>query len=280
MSNNSGNPIIHTFPIIPKNCQPNMPSGLEVCKINIAGYSLDQFKTFDPTGYTVLCRLGETCEMLNYFPGTSKIVLNVGEQSQLATNLQNFLPNIANDLAISEEAAIQTATSFFNDNKVVVQPIGIQGKVYNIMRSTQNYIPMAYTSQAVALIKTTGLTGVQVIRQAPLTFVGATYVGALFFGYCGGIAGNNAVGLLLNSTSYVLSRPMRGVEIVVNGLALRPLSNLVGVPLILNGTQEMISGIGISVQDYGKVAFAFERLTNSTVVQKIKKIYKVLRAKD
>lgn len=49
---------------------------------------------------------------------------------------------------------------------------------------------------------------------------------------------------------------------------------------MLNGTQEMISGIGISVQDYSKVAFAFERLTNSTVVQKIKKIYKVLRAKD
>jgi hypothetical protein len=91
-----------------------MPSGLEVCKINIAGYSLDNFKTFDPTGYTVLCRLGETCEMLNYFPVTS----NVGEQSQLGSNFQNLLPNIAKDLAISEE----TATDFFRDKKVVVQP--------------------------------------------------------------------------------------------------------------------------------------------------------------
>ena len=49
---------------------------------------------------------------------------------------------------------------------------------------------------------------------------------------------------------------------------------------MLNGTQEMISGIGVSVQDYSKVAFAFERLMNSTVAQKIKKIYTVLRAKD
>lgn len=103
------------------------------------------------------------------------------------------------------------------------------------MRSAQNYIPMIHTSQAVATIKTTGLTGVQVIAQAPLTFVGATYIGALFFGYCGSIAGNNTVGLILNSTSYMLSRPMRGVEIVLNGIALRPLSNLVGVPLMLNG---------------------------------------------
>ena len=246
MSNNSSNSYVNHVAIIQENCKPNMPSGLEVCKINIAGYSLDNFKTFDPTGYTVLCRLGETCDALNYFPVTSKIVLNVGEKSQLGYNLQNLLPNIAKDLAIPEEAALQTAADFFSDKKVVVQPVGIQGKVYNIMRSAQNYIPMIYTSQAVATIKTTGLTGVQVISQAPLTFVGATYIGAVFLAYCGGIAGNNTVGLILNSTSYVLSRPMRGVETVLNGLALTPLSNLVGVPLMLNGTQKMISGIGIS----------------------------------
>lgn len=71
-----------------------MRSGLEV----IAKYSI---KNFDPTGYTILCRLEKTCDGLNYFPSTSKIVLNVGEQSQLGYNLQNLLPNIAKDLAIS-----------------------------------------------------------------------------------------------------------------------------------------------------------------------------------
>ena len=276
---NSYNSYVNNVASIQEN-YTNMPLEVEVCKINIAGYSLDNFKTFDPTGYTVLCRLGETCDGLNYFPATSKIVLNIGEQSQLGYNFQNFLPNIAKDLAVSEEVAIQTAADFFTDKKVVVQPIGIQGKVYNMMRSAQNYIPMIYTSQAVATIKTTGLTGVQVITQAPLTFVGATYIGALFFGYCGGIAGNNTVGLILNSTSYALSRPMRGVEVVLNGIALKPLSNVLGVPLMLNGTQEMISGIGLSVQEYSKVASAFERLSNSSVVQKIKKIYKIIRSKD
>ena len=35
--------------IIQENCKIDMSQGLEVCKINIAGYSLDNFKTFDPT---------------------------------------------------------------------------------------------------------------------------------------------------------------------------------------------------------------------------------------
>ena len=265
---------------IQETCKPNIPSGIEVCQINIAGYSLDNFKTFDPAGYTILCRLGETCDGLTYFPATSKVVLNVGQQSKLVYNFQNLVPNIAKDLSISTEAASQTASGFFEDKTVVVQPVGIQGKVYNTMRSLQNYIPMIYTSQAVATIKTVGITGVQVITHAPLTFVGATYVGAVFFSYCGGIAGNNTVGLILNSTSYVLSRPMKGVEIVLNGLILRPLSHGLGVPLVLNGTQEMIAGTGISVKEYSKVAFAFERLMNSTAVQKIKKVYKVIRGKD
>ena len=103
-----------------------MLSGLEVCKINIVGYSLDNFKTFDSTGYKVLCRLGETCDALNYFPVTSKIVLNVGEQSQLGYNLQNLLPNIAKDLAIPEEA------NFFNDKREFIKRIKFWEKILDL----------------------------------------------------------------------------------------------------------------------------------------------------
>jgi hypothetical protein len=143
MSDNLSNLYVNNVAIIQENCKPNIR--LEVCKINIVGYSLDNFKTFDLTGYTVLCRLGETCNALNYFPVISKIVINIGEQSYLNSNLQNLLPNIAKDLAIPEEAALQITTDFFSDKKVVGQPIEIQVKVYNIMRSAQNYIPMIYT---------------------------------------------------------------------------------------------------------------------------------------
>lgn len=63
----------------------------------------------------------------------------------------------------------------------------------------------------------------------------------MFFGYCGSVAVNNLVGSVFNFSSFRLSRPMRGLEITVNGLILRPISNVLGLPLILNGTQEILT---------------------------------------
>jgi len=73
---------------------------------------------------------------------------------------------------------------------------------------------------------------------------------------------------------------MKGFEIVVNGVILRPVSNIIGLPLVLSGTAEMMSGIGISLKEYSKIALAFERIMNSKGVGKIKKIYKIIRGKD
>ena len=100
------------------------------------------------------------------------------------------------------------------------------------MRARQNYISMSYTSEAVSVLKTTGMSGLKVVSQALLTFVGATYLGAIFFSYYGSVAVNTTCGSVFNVTSFILSRPMRGVEITLNGLILKPLSNLTGFPLI------------------------------------------------
>ena len=99
----------------------------------------------------------------------------------------------------------------------------------------------------------------------------------MFFGYCGSVAGNNSVGSILNFASFIFSRPMRGVELTLNGLILRPISNVVGLPLVLNGTQEMLSGKGLSLEEYTKIGIAFERVSNSTIVNKTKKIYNIIR---
>jgi hypothetical protein len=256
-----------------------LPLGESICKINISGYSLDNYKTFNPEGYTILCGLGEASDGFSYFPKTSKIVLDTGQQCTLLNNFDQLVPNIAEDFGISQQAAREKAGVFFSDKSITVQPSGIQGRFYKIIQSAQNIVPMTYTSEAVSILKTTGMTGLQVISQAPLTFVGATYIGALFFGYCGSIAGNNPVGLVFNSTSFVLSRPMRGVEITLNGLILRPISNVIGIPLILNGTQEMLAGKGLSIQEYTKIGIAFDRISNSTLVKKTRKMYKIIRDK-
>ena len=250
-----------------------------VCTINISGYSLDNYKTFNPEGYTILCHIGQASDGLSYFPETSKLILDNRQQSILLNNFDKVIPNIAEDFGITQQAAVEKSLDFFSNTQITVEPIGFQGKFYKLMKNAQNFIPMVYTTEAVSVSKTTGMTGFQIINSAPLTFVGATYIGALFFGYCGSVAGNNAVGTLFNSTSFLLSRPMRGVEITLNGLLLRPLSNRIGIPLVLNGTQEMLRGKGLSVDEYAKIGLAFERINNSRIVQKTKRILEIIREK-
>lgn len=170
-----------------------------------------------------------------------------GPQSKLISNFDQFVLNTAEDFGISKQAALKKYVDFFSNTQVTVQPILIQGTVYKIMKNTQNYLTMAYTSEVVSILKTTGMTGIKIIYNALLIFVGATYIGAVFFGYCGSVTVNNRVGVVLNSTSFVLSHPMRSIEITLNGLILKPISNVIGLPFILNGTQEMLAGKGISI---------------------------------
>ena len=185
------------------------------CKIDIAGFSLDNYKTFNPEGYTILCRLGETVDgVISYFPDTSKIVIDSNQHSFLVENFEQFIPSLAQDMEVSQATATQKSLDFFSDKQVCVQPVGVQGAVYTTIQSIQNYAPMMHTSRAVSVLKTTGMTGVKIVTGAPLTFVGATYLGAMFFGYCGSLAGNNPVGIICNSASFALSRPMRGIEAV------------------------------------------------------------------
>ena len=72
---------------------------------------------------------------------------------------------------------------------------------------------------------------------------------------------------------------MKGVEVTLHGLILRPISNVIGIPLIWNGTQEMLTGKGLSIQEYTKIGLAFERIANSTIIKKAKKIAGILREK-
>lgn len=212
------------------------------CRIHISGYKLDNFKKFNPEGYTILCETSKYCDVLSFFPNTKTVVLEGNTQSyRLYSDFPNqFIPELAKEFDIDPASALEISKELFADKRVLVQPKGLQGKVYNIMRNIQNIGPVTHTFEAVSVLKTTGMTGVQIIVEAPLTFVSATYLAGMTCGYFGSIAGNNTVGLVLNTSSYVLTRPMRGVEITLNGLILQPLSNVTGLPLILNGTCEII----------------------------------------
>lgn len=65
----------------------------------------------------------------------------------------------------------------------------------------------------------------------------------------------------------------------LNGLILKPLSNVTGFPLILNGTSEIIAGKGINITDYVKISLAFERVSNVTSknAKRFKKAYDAVK---
>ena len=107
----------------------------EICKINIYEYSLDNYKTYDPEGYTIICRLGEASDSLSYFSKTSKIVLDSGQQSKLFNNFEQLVSNIAEDFGVPQPATFEKSANFFSNNQITVQPIGIQGRIYKAMRS-------------------------------------------------------------------------------------------------------------------------------------------------
>ena len=157
-----------------------------VCKVNVHGFTLAEYRKFNPNGYTILCNLGETCQGVTYFPNTATVVLDANGTSNLLYNFQNYyLPNLATDLQVTQTEALSTSVDFFQNKQVRINPTGIQGTVYRTMQSLQNYIPMTNLAQAVTSLRTTGVTGFEIITSAPLTFVGSTYVGAMFFAYCG-----------------------------------------------------------------------------------------------
>lgn len=251
------------------------------CRINISGYSLKNYKMFNPEGYTIMCETGKYCDILSFFPNTNTIVLEGNTQSHLLFSdfPHRFIPDLAKELNVSPQSAFEKSVDFFGDKRVVVQPTGFQGKVYNAMRSFQNYAPIAYTFEAVSVAKTTGITGLNIITAAPLTFVGATYLGGLVCSYFGTIAGNNTVGTIFNASSYILTRPMYGVEMTLNGLILQPLSNITGFPLILNGTNEILAGKGINIKNYAQISIAFERVSNVTAknAKRFKKVYDTIK---
>lgn len=261
-----------TFPV---------PVGEAACRINISGYSLKNYKTFNPEGYTIMCETGKYCDILNFFPNTNTIVLEGNTQSHLLFSdfPHQFIPDLAKELNVSPESAFEKSIDFFGDKRVVVQPTGLQGKVYNFMRYIQNTTPVAYTFEAVSVAKTTGISGLQIIKGAPLTFVGATYIGGLVCSYFGTVAGNSTLGTVFNASSFLLTRPMWAVETTLNGIILKPLSNVTGFPLILNGTNEILGGKGIPVTDYAKISIAFERVSNVTSkhAKRFKKVYDAVK---
>ncbi len=140
-------------------------------------------------------------------------------------------------------------TSFFQNKTLTILPSGVQGVVYNVGLQAQTILPATYTFKAVTFARTLGMSGIGLLSTNPLLVVSICSTGALFFSGMGLVAGDTLAGQTFNSISWILNRPMAGVEMVVNRLVLSPLTSVTGLPLLLNATKELSNGKGISTTD-------------------------------
>lgn len=140
-----------------------MPLGEAVCKINRSGYSysLNNFHIYNPEGFTILCRIGEASDGLNYFPDTSKLIVNSTPYINFWANCQEVVPKakVAKDLKTTNQVAFDKSVAFLSETKITVQSVRIQRKFYQIMQTTQNVVPMTSTTKLVSIVKTKSITG-------------------------------------------------------------------------------------------------------------------------
>lgn len=85
----------------------------QICKIDISGYSFDNYKTINPDGYTILCNLGEVSDGFTYFPPSSRLILNMDQQSKIIRNFKKLVPNMAEEFGTTEQAATEKLVDFF-----------------------------------------------------------------------------------------------------------------------------------------------------------------------
>jgi len=92
--------------------------------------------------------------------------------------------------------------------------------------------------QAVTAATTVVMAGPQILAASPLLFVTMTSTGVLFFNLCGCFMGDNLYGQTSRSIGWLLNRPMRVVEVVINSLVFSPITKVTGFPLLINATLE------------------------------------------
>ena len=88
---------------------------------------------------------------------------------------------MAADIGVTTDIANDKVVYFFATKDIRVQPVGLQGKIYTVIRTCQNYLSMNTATDSVSALKTGGYTGLKIITEGsgPLVFVGVTYLGAI-----------------------------------------------------------------------------------------------------
>jgi hypothetical protein len=196
----------------------------------------------DEFTYQFCDQISKLCGSLNVISKTGAIVIDSNEFCQLITKSDIIIQEVSANLLITRESPISRAENFFNTRNVVVQPDGIQGKMYKVGSYLQSAGSADLVANTIGLSKLAGVSGLQILKAQPIMVVAILMTGALFFYGCGTIVGNNLVGKVLITAGDALALPIKGVEIMWNSYANPVIQKVFGIPVTLNLTQTLKTG--------------------------------------
>ena len=109
-------------------------------------------------------------------------------------------------------------------------------------------------ARTLTMAKAAGVSGLTLIKAQPLLVIVLPTVGAIFFHGCGAIAGNNRRGCNTIGIGNVLNIPMRFTELTYNTYLGPFVNKTLGIPTILNYTQQAQRGPGLDASEALKLA--------------------------
>lgn len=229
----------------------------EILDLNNFGFGFP----FDYSDYTICNELVKSCGDLSYLPNTKTFVFTNASFCHLVEN-DMFVNNVSKALGISQGEAGHQIADFFSDKMLLVQQKGVQGYVSKIGTFAQTAGSASMVARTVTMAKVAGVSGLKVVKAQPLLVVALPTVGAMFFYGCGTIVGNNTIGRTCNTIGNVLNLPMRFSEMTYNSYIGPFLHKTIGLPTILNYTQQVKRGPGLDASEALKILQA----TNNTSI--------------
>lgn len=225
---------------------------------------------------SIFCDLvKEQCVGSVYIDSSNTMVITNKSFEAVLETINTSLSHLEIVDPIAHEKLIEDTLSFFSKKQVVVMQEGIQGAIYKAGQIVQSYGSTALTVESIMMSRMMGVTGSKVFSGQPLLYIALPTVGGIFFHGASMIFGENLIGSSCRTLGNVLLLPMKGTELVLNNIVLHPLGKITGIPMLLNMTQAINTGPGLSIKDAKKVIDIVQNGKLSPLWRKLSSTYEI-----
>lgn len=247
---------------------------LDKC-INISEY-LDKINFSGNAQSSIFCDLvREQCIGSVYIDASNTMILTNKSFEGVLETINSNLSHLDSVDPVAYNQLVKDTLNFFSERNVVVLQEGVQGKIFKAGQIVQSYGSVALTVESIMMSRVLGVTGSKVLAGQPLLYVALPTVGGIFFHGMSMIVGQNAVGRSCQSIGNILLLPMKGAELILNNIVFLPLGKITGIPILLNMTQTINMGPGLSVEDAKKMIDIAKKGKLSPLWKKISHTYEI-----